>query len=354
MVISVNNMPMLTGSDALSSLTLTPQLVGSLATTATSIGRLDARISASLVAAPWRLRSAWTGYSRALQLQGIEIDEIDVFSWGCDLPLPDRPRRSTAIGEFDEFPGWWKTLHAPPATNWRDRLPFSPVQPADAGTWPALLRAVDILRQAARQDRTIGAWLRLPELLKGFGATKTPLPCLVDGAKAFRLRATPTHDDWRAILRALGKAAEIGLERLQTMEVHHRRAAATIVAERRPSALPRLMALAAFQPLLSPQSVAVQLDLSLPGAGKLLSRAAELGMLVEVSGRRAWRRYLVPDLAVTFGFMRAPQGRPRKPPAASLLDRDISDIFSAFDEEMRLLDIKLGGLGIASHDEELG
>jgi len=67
---------------------------------ARNVACLDARVSASPVALGWAHRAAWTGYTRVLQLQGAEIEEIDTFSWGCDLPLPARPRRPSHSDEF--------------------------------------------------------------------------------------------------------------------------------------------------------------------------------------------------------------------------------------------------------------
>src|SRR3546814_19332049 len=85
------------------------------------------------------------------------------------------------------------------------------------------------------------------------GLTATPLPCLAGGAKAFRLKRRPDENDWLAVLRALEAAARIGLERLHDLERFHRDAQRAIVAQFRPGTLPRLLALAVHQPLLSPQ-----------------------------------------------------------------------------------------------------
>src|SRR3546814_5864213 len=68
-----------------------------------AIARLDVGISVSSVASAWARRAAWSGYTRALQLQSAEIDEIDVFSWGCGLQIPGRPLRSTTVDLFDRF-----------------------------------------------------------------------------------------------------------------------------------------------------------------------------------------------------------------------------------------------------------
>lgn len=71
----------------------TPKMVAAIASCTAAIARLDARIMTSSVASAWRRRAAWMGYTRALQLQAIEIDEIDVFSWGCELKIANRALR---------------------------------------------------------------------------------------------------------------------------------------------------------------------------------------------------------------------------------------------------------------------
>src|SRR3546814_9823168 len=87
------------------------------------------------------------------------------------------------------------------------------------------------------------------------------------------MKRRPDEGDWLAVLHALEAAARIGLERLQELERHHRKAQRAIVAQFRPGALPRLLALSTHQPLLSPQSVADRLGLTVAGASKLLDRA---------------------------------------------------------------------------------
>lgn len=68
-----------------------PKMVAAIASCTGAISRLDARICVSSVAGAWNRRAAWSGYTKALQLQSAELDEIDVFSWGCGLQIPGRP-----------------------------------------------------------------------------------------------------------------------------------------------------------------------------------------------------------------------------------------------------------------------
>lgn len=308
-----------------------------------AISRLDARLSASSMASAWAKRAAWTGYARALQLQGAEIDEIDAFSWGCGLPLPSRPRRPSHTDEFGDFTEWVDGLSDLAAGAWRDRLPFTPA--IERGT-PKLLTALNLCHSYARRDAGISPWLALPGMIQGLGITGTVLPCLVGGAKAYRWRATLNDDILRPILRALEDAAESGLERLLAMEADRRRAVGALISEHRPGSLVRLTALAALRPVLSPQAVANALDLTIGGAGKLLARASSLGLMVEVTGRRAWRVYLLPDLAVAFGFVAPRRGRPAKAPVPDLADRPLAKALEDFDREMAELDAKLAGLTV--------
>ncbi|RIA46395.1 hypothetical protein DFR49_0936 [Hephaestia caeni] len=243
---------------------------------------------------------------------------------------------------FDRFEEWRAALADADTLAWRDRLPSTIVEPAAAAEHPPLVCALDTVRQLARIDHSIMAWLGLPFALRDRGLSAAPLPCLAGGAKAFRMKPRPNDDDWLAVLRGLEKAAETGLGRLHSLERTYRDAHRAIVAEYRPGALPVLLALSQHRPLLSPQSVADLLDMSIAGASKLLNRAASAGLLIEITARRSWRLFLTPDLAVEFGYARPKQGRPPKEPPPLPPNRDLAEVFDAFDSEMERIDRLLG------------
>lgn len=324
----------------------TAEVVRALARCTGAITALNARIPVSPVAKPWRVRAAWSGYATALQLQGVEIDEIDVYSWGCGLRLPGRPLISTHLDPFEGFAGWQQTLTADGDASWRDHLPAAIGEPADAREHPPLVRALDLVRQLARIDGTATPWLRAPIMLCGLGLTATPLPCLAGGVKAFRLKRTPADTDWAVAFNGLTRAAEAGLDRLHDLEQLHRRSLQTLLDEYRPGALPRLLALSFARPLLSPQSAADALRLSVAGASKLLDRAAAAELLVEITRRKTWRQFLTPDLAVLFGFAQPKRGRPRLTAPALPVSKDMADVLDAFDREMAEIDRQLGFSGI--------
>ena len=74
---------------------------------------------------------------------------------------------------------------------------------------------------------------------------------------------------------------------------------------------------------------------------KLLERAAEAGLLVEISRRRSWRQFLTPDLATAFGFIEPRRGRPRNEPLPLPTDPKIAEAYDAFDREMAEIDAML-------------
>ena len=162
------------------------------------------------------------------------------------------------------------------------------------------------------------------------------------GAKAFRLKSVPAAQDWLAVMRAVERAAADSLERLDLLEKLYRDAQRALAREYRPGALPALLALTHHRPLLSPQSVATTLGLSVAGASKLLERAAATRLLVEVTTRRSWRIFLARDLASDFGFIARARGRPPKEPPSLPADRDLARVFDAFDEQMAEIDRLLG------------
>jgi hypothetical protein len=90
--------------------------------------------------------------------------------------------------------------------------------------------------------------------------------------------------------------------------------------------------------------------MTLSGAGKLLARAADLELLAEVSGRMAWRAYMAPDIAIAFGYVTRPVGRPRAPPRQLT---ELEPTLTAFDREMAALDLVLEKFGVIGPAGEL-
>jgi len=311
-----------------------------------SIARLDARVAVSPVANAWRQRSVWTGYAASLRGQSAEIEEIDIFARECGVSIPGRISPPSISEDAGDLARWQADLKDRSIHHWRDDVAYSTATPDDWRNRPALLRALEMLGRHARADRSITSWLNLPRLLHSMEVTATPLPCLAIADKALRLTPRDSEAIVARFLRQIAEAAATGLQRLDAMEEHRLRAAAVAGNTLRPGKLFPLLAFLQLRPVTSPRVVARQLELSISGAGKLLARAADAGLLVEISGRQAWRTYLVTDLAVAFGFARRPVGRPVEPPKVS---EALDPSLSRFDAEMAELDAMLARLGVVSH-----
>lgn len=175
--------------------------------------------------------------------------------------------------------------------------------------------------------------------------TQVALPCLAIGDKALRLSPRDAQAIVIRNLRAFGDRAEEGLEQLQALEDDRLRAAAAVSGAHRPGKLINLLALLQFVPVVSPRLIARQLGITISGAGKLLSRAADVDLVVEVSGRQAWRTYVARDIAIRFGLIQRPVGRPPAPPRYVV---NLEPALAEFDREMAELDTMLAGLGIDS------
>ena len=140
-------------SSALTSLPWSDGLAAALEQASAAVGRLDARTSAPSGARAWQLRAAWTGYAAALQLQGHEIDEIDVFSWGCALPVPGRPRIATLDDPFEGFARWQAQFAGNTRRHWREDL-GARVEPDPSYAGPRLIRALEALRQISIAEKS--------------------------------------------------------------------------------------------------------------------------------------------------------------------------------------------------------
>ncbi|MFN3424715.1 MAG: hypothetical protein ACK40C_08420 [Novosphingobium meiothermophilum] len=321
----------------------TAGLACALADASAAVARLDARITASSLTPAWLLRASWMGYGVALRLQKFEIDEIDIIAHECGLRLAGRPRLETVADPFSALDAWRARLGEGDGRHWREDLPFTFTPPEGWSEAPALVRALTLLDEWARRDGSIAPWLAFPVILRRMGLSARALPCLAMGDAAQRFAQEPRAALLKRLLRQVRHNAEEGLVRLDRLENAVRRSAGAIAAEHRPGKLAELARIALARPCLAPRSVAPLLDLTLSGAGKLLTRASRLGLMVETSGRGTWRSYVMSDVAAAFGLALPARGRPRNPPAPSPA---LDALLAAFDAEMAAIDARLRQRGI--------
>jgi len=329
----------------LSDLPWTADLAIALADASSAIARLDARICASSFAPAWKLRASWTGYAAALRLQQFPLEEIDIIAENCGIRLAGREAPSTAAEPFAAYHPWLARLAQADGRHWREDLPFSFDPPTGWAEAPVLVRALALLDHWARADGSSAPWLGLPLVLRRLGITTATLPCLVVGDAGQRFALDPRPVLLKRLLKQLRRSAEEGVARLDRLEETARRSAATIATEHRPGKLAELGRVALSRPCLAARSLAPLLDLTISGAGKLLQRAARLGLLVETSQRGTWRSYVAPDIAIALGFVAPDRGRPRAAPRPFPA---LDTMLAVFDSEMAALDARLERLADSS------
>lgn len=331
-----------TSACPLTALPWNADLTETLALASAAIARLDARVSASSLAPAWDLRARWSGYAAALQLHRVELEEIDIIAAQCGLRLPGRPLPPTTSDIYAAWDPWRVQLAARGERHWREDLPFTFDPPAGWAEAPALVRALALLDAWAHHDGTLAPWLAFPVILRRMGLTERRLPCLVAGDPGQRFAQGPRPALLKRLLKQLRRSAEDGLARLERLEDAARRSAAAIADQHRPGQLAALGRLALTRPCLAARSVAPLLDLTISGAGKLLTRATRLGLLVEISGRETWRSYVTPDVGMALGLIAPPRGRPPASPAPSPA---LDAVLAAFDAEMAAIDARLEQIG---------
>lgn len=229
---------------------------------------------------------------------------------------------------------WQSILQSRTTPHWRELVNAPAEMPAEWANAPDLLRLLTLTAQHA-QFAEQGALPVMPQLLQALGLTQDLLPSLVIIDPAWRHRPRDLAATARRNLRQLTGAALHGLKRLNRLEADYHLAARVLRGEARPGALGSLITLIERDGIVTPRSVARDCQLSISGAGKLLSRAARFGLVVEVSGRTSWRTYLSPQLAIEFGYVAARRGRP---PFPSPMPPPSAPMWRAFDDEMAAID----------------
>ena len=322
----------------------TAELALRLERAASALARLDARIGSSPLAEIWLRRAAWGGLARLLQAQGEEIEEIDIAAAESGVVLAHRHVATHRVAVVDALAGLREALAR--TDDLGALAPPSPAPPDDA---PALLRALAAAAAHARAHHGTTGWTALPLALARLKLTHRPLALFAGGVKAWRHAPREREAIIRRYLKAIVKTADDGLDLLAGLERFRTRCAAALAREARPGALRPLAALLIDRPFVAPLAVADALGLTISGAGRLLVRAAALGLVHEITGRETWKLYLASDLAFRYGFASRPRGRPPSPaPALAPLDHALA----RFDREMAEVDAKLRSLGVLPQEDD--
>lgn len=290
-----------------------------------TLDRLEERRKLSPVRGPWRVRTTMAERQALARIDNSPIDDLDFAIDG---------RGAVSTSPFD-LSHWRQAVGAPitldalvhdgmELLNWLGAMPTSGAYPA------SLLRSgrnvADILPTIAAWQRDVAALPPSPPLIHsariaflwrhhapiGQGDLVASLLIgdrwgpgrwtgsvgglialgLESGSSDWR-RATDARLD-RLWLEAISAGARIHLDLETRLRAYAWRAEQHIARHRRPGRLKDVLRLAMTRPRISSGTVAKALGLTSAGAIKLLTIAADEGLLIEQSGQASYRSYALP------------------------------------------------------------
>ena len=315
---------------------------------ALALGRLDAALDGHPLRPAWQFRTEMDAACRCAAADGHRIDPVHLAVVANGMTVdPEARRGSVALAWALEVRSalsagdrrrWAVPRHPSAATTRirRGRPPADPdmIRARTALARERLARAAGLreLRGALRTLRAAGrsrpallgtalgahAWLSgggsrnalrgaLPLYLAERSASRTQIAGLT-GVAALDADAPSGRDPWLArFLSALADEAADGLLRLRSLERTWTAARRRVDAKHRgdgagsksrsTSRLPQAIDILAATPLLGPASLARALGLTRAGASRMLERAVELDLAVEITGRGSHKLYALPDLS---------------------------------------------------------
>jgi hypothetical protein len=165
--------------------------------------------------------------------------------------------------------------------------------PADEATGiPRLYRAFELMRLAALQSRRqVECWGALPFALADTGLTPLPVPALTLTHQRMRLERFDPVVLRRQLLDQLDQRLFEVLGLAQRLARSHALMLDQLAPCPKAASLRRLADLLLKLPLVSPALLSRLLELDISSAGRLCTRAAEVGLVQLIGSRSSWKVY---------------------------------------------------------------
>ncbi|WP_282611241.1 DUF1403 family protein [Pelagibius sp. Alg239-R121] len=203
----------------------------------------------------------------------------------------DEAAREDTMDLLMQDPDW---LAETRLEDWLYILPAFDAFPALPATAVAL-HAWNHIQPFQQRNETIGRLLAPPLLWRRQKIDGQAL-CLCVGLKALRWFDRPVVplESWiKVFCRAVTRAAQDGLKRLQELSLAQTQLARRLEGRRKSSRLPALAELILEEPLVSAPMVARKLDMSQQAAGTLIEDLVSTGVVRELTGRSRFRAYAI-------------------------------------------------------------
>jgi hypothetical protein len=249
-----------------------------------SFGRLYEAVERSPVAGPWLARSRIDAAVRLLHADGVGVDRDRVLRHCHDLPLPHRSDADTPVATL------LARLAAPPASGPSDRL-AQEIHGADGLT--QLYAA--LYRWLRTQGQPSQGYVLVMERLARLDLVPQTLWALAQPAGP----AVLAERDWvESALQRLERATATARQDLAGLALTLEEWRNRLGSRRRNSRLDQVLLDVAGMLVATPVAIARRHDLSVRGAAAMLDELMELGILVEITGRRSWKIYVPADQTI--------------------------------------------------------
>jgi len=284
------------------------QIGPALEQAAGAVGRLDSVVSRHPLRVAWLHRSCLTVTARLSALDGHPVDVSRVYGTLIDLPMKpirDFGAHAHALGiarALMEASGeicWTATMDAVAGRDEGVGAAAIALATSPDGLPTIVAAALNLRDWLIAGGSGSTAYVGLIRSLCQSGTTVAPLPALAGIGMALgrsRLGATPSQ--WvESVCRSLAAEANIANRDIGDLFTRWMRWHGRLGVRRCSSRLPHLVALAAAMPVLCAAHVARVLGCSVRGASLMLSELAQLGIIVEASGRQSWKRYVTEEFS---------------------------------------------------------
>lgn len=292
-----------------------------------ALGRLYQAYVGSPVAEAWAARSRIEAIIHILHADGHGVDRERVLRLSYDLPVEGRLDGGNDAQVLQVMGLLGSRPEAPDGALARDVAETeAQLLPVAEGTDPGLLLR-NLRHWLLAGGRPAVGHIAFVRCLAAAGLTPGPLGVLAPSPGASRLseaawlgsaltRLADAADDARRALGALALTVAEWRRRLgprrrnSRMEVLIQEVASTIIS--------------------TPASTSRRLGLSLRGASVMLEELAELGIVVEITGRKSWKTFVPSDLTISAPRRSQRQSAPRHT-APLAPSRDLEPLFADTD-----------------------
>ena len=292
-----------------------------------ALGRLYQAYTESPVAEAWAARSRVEATVRILHADGHGIDRERVLRLSHDLPVEGRIDSGNDAQVLQVIALLETRPQAADGTLARDVAETEALlMPGAEGKDPELLLR-NLRRWLVAGGRPAVGHIAFVRCLAAAGLTPGPLPALAPSPGASRLSESAWLGSGLIHLAeaADGARRELGALALAVAEWRQR-----LGPRRRNSRMEVLIQEVASTLVSTPASISRRLGLSLRGASVMLEELAELGIVVEITGRKSWKTFVPSDLTISAPRRSRRQPAPQRT-APLVPSRDLEPLFADTD-----------------------